>query len=153
MFWKQLFVCVSVCVWRATIPAFAQRDFGRQHKVSFWMTLTEFLSAYLLFKSDQPLYFDIWDVMRHRLVLSYWHSVLWGSSSLIAWLWKVGLICCPETSVTKYQSMLHNIPEERRSRLHCSRSVKSFRVVNTVTLHSGCPGIKSRPWDWLFWGF
>ena len=31
---------------------------------------------------------------------------------------------CPETSVTKYQSALRNIPEERRSRLHRGGSLK-----------------------------
>jgi len=27
---------------------------------------------------------------------------------------KMGLICCPETSVSNYQSTLRNIPEDRR---------------------------------------
>ena len=29
------------------------------------------------------------------------------------------LIGCPKTSVISYQSTLHNIPEDRRSHLHC----------------------------------
>jgi len=61
-------VCVSVCVWTATIPAFVQRDLGKPHKVSFWITLTKFQAAYLLVKStvqsrDQPVYFDNWDIL------------------------------------------------------------------------------------------
>jgi len=57
-----------MCVWRATIPVFVQRDLGRPYKVLFWITLTEFQAAYLLVKSkvqslDQPLYFDNWDIL------------------------------------------------------------------------------------------
>jgi hypothetical protein len=141
---------VCLCVWRPTVPVFAQRDLGRPHEVSFWITLSEFQSAYMLFKSDQPLYFDIWDVTQHRLVVSYWCSHLRGSSILVAWLLKLGLICCPGTSVTNYQSILRNIPEERRSRLSCGRSSKLFIVVTTVTWHSGCPGIKSWPSEYYF---
>ena len=66
MIWKQFCVCgcVCVCVLRA-------EGLGRPHKVSFWITLTEFQAAYLLVKSDQPLYFDNWDVTQHILVVSY----------------------------------------------------------------------------------
>jgi len=37
----------------------------------------------------------------------------------------MGLIGCPETSATSYQSTLRNITEERTSRLHRGGSVKS----------------------------
>jgi hypothetical protein len=37
----------------------------------------------------------------------------------------MGRIGCPETSVNKYQSTPHNIPEERRSHLHRGGSLKS----------------------------
>jgi hypothetical protein len=44
----------------------------------------------------------------------------------------VGLIGCPETSVTMYQSKLHNISEERRSHLlsrnHASRSICTLTI-------------------------
>jgi len=43
----------------------------------------------------------------------------------------MGLLSCPETSVTNWQSVLRNVPEELRSRLHCGRSVKSFGVVKS----------------------
>jgi len=33
--------------------------------------------------------------------------------------------CCPETSVTKYQYTLRNMPEERRPHLHRDRNHKS----------------------------
>jgi hypothetical protein len=37
----------------------------------------------------------------------------------------MGPICCPETSVTNYQSTLRNIPEERICHLHRSGSLES----------------------------
>jgi len=37
----------------------------------------------------------------------------------------MGPIVCAETSVTKYQSALRSIPEERRHNLHCVWSLKS----------------------------
>ena len=36
--------------------------------------------------------------------------------------------CCPETSVTKYQSTLFNIPEERRPHLHSGKRLKLRRL-------------------------
>jgi len=33
---------------------------------------------------------------------------------------------CPETSVTNYQFTLRNIPEQRRSQLHCDERLKPF---------------------------
>jgi len=41
---------------------------------------------------------------------------------------KKGLMCHLETSITNYPSTLCNIPEERRSHLHHSRSLKSYNV-------------------------
>jgi hypothetical protein len=46
-------------------------------------------------------------------------------------------ICCPETSVTKYQSTLHNIPEEQRFCLHSGRSLKSRMYVTPLCLYYG----------------
>jgi len=42
--------------------------------------------------------------------------------------------CCPETSVTKYQYTLSNMPEERRSHFHCDRKLKSnlFDVLEEI---------------------
>lgn len=39
---------------------------------------------------------------------------------------KTGLIGCTKTSVQKYHSLLNNVPEEHRSHLHCSRSMKLY---------------------------
>ena len=36
---------------------------------------------------------------------------------------KYGTIYCPDTSVTKYKSVLHNTPEDWRSPLHCAGSL------------------------------
>jgi len=40
-------------------------------------------------------------------------------SSWIAWPLKMGLIDCPETSVTNYQFAAHNIPEGWRYQIDC----------------------------------
>jgi hypothetical protein len=40
---------------------------------------------------------------------------------------EIGPTICPKKSVN-YQSTLHNIPEERRSHLHCGRSVESCNI-------------------------
>ena len=40
----------------------------------------------------------------------------------------MGLVCYPETSVTKYQFAPHNIPEERRLHLHRAGRPKSRRL-------------------------
>jgi len=39
-------------------------------------------------------------------------SLLWDSWTALCW--KMELICCPEISVTNYQSTTHNIPYERK---------------------------------------
>jgi len=59
-----------------------------------------------------------------------------------AWLLKMGPIsCCPETSVTNYQSTLSNIREERRSHFYGSGSLKSFAFLRikgrTILTHGG----------------
>ena len=46
-------------------------------------------------------------------------------SSWTAWPLKMGLIGHSKRSVTNCQPALHNIPEDQRSRLPCSRSWKS----------------------------
>ena len=50
-------------------------------------------------------------------------SILLGR---LAWPLKMAPIRCPETSVTNYQSTLHNIPEEWRSYLQSGGSLKSL---------------------------
>jgi hypothetical protein len=47
----------------------------------------------------------------------------------------MGLTGCPETLVINYQSMVHNSPEERRSHLHCGRSLKSSRKRGKLILY------------------
>ena len=39
-----------------------------------------------------------------------------------------GQVCCPETSVTNYQSTLRNTPEERRFHLTCDGNLKSSKT-------------------------
>jgi hypothetical protein len=57
-----------------------------------------------------------WDVVWHRLVLCYrlcqstYQLHLWGPWT--TWCLKMGLVVCPEMSVTNCQSTLCNIPEE-----------------------------------------
>ena len=53
-----------------------------------------------------------------------WQSVTNVWKSLLDPALKVGPTGCAETSVTNYQSMLHNIPEERRLHLHRGGSLK-----------------------------
>jgi hypothetical protein len=48
-----------------------------------------------------------------------WNSWPLISSSWTSWPLNMGLIGCPETSAQNYQSMLRNIPEQRRSHLCC----------------------------------
>jgi len=72
------------------------------------------------------------------LVISYQHfeaaycSHLQGSESL-----KVRSIGCPKTSVTNYQTMLCNIPEEQRP--HCSSSTSLLQRLVFTTQASGFP--------------
>jgi hypothetical protein len=46
----------------------------------------------------------------------------------------MGLTQCPEMSVQNYRSVLHNIPEERRSHLHHGGSLKSNMDVDSPLL-------------------
>jgi hypothetical protein len=70
------------------------------------------------------MYFNIlplWDVTQFRLVGSYvcfgttcWSHLQGDNQFGLLDSLKMGLGSCPETLVTNYQSMLHNIPEEGR---------------------------------------
>lgn len=62
-----------------------------------------------------------WDVLQRRFIVTdiTYRIHLEGSSSLRT------PIGCTETSITDYQSMPCNIPEQLRSCLHCGRSLKS----------------------------
>jgi len=42
------------------------------------------------------------------------------------------LMSCSEMFVATYQSVLHNIQEEQRSLLHCSKSLKSCIIAELV---------------------
>jgi hypothetical protein len=82
---------------------------------------TEKDSSYVLEKDPwgirNPSLF--WDVTQRILVVTYrrfgttYQTHLQGSSSPRRCL-KMGLTCCPERSVNKYQCTLRNIQEERR---------------------------------------
>jgi hypothetical protein len=66
-----------------------------------------------------------WDLRSSGMLRS--HRI----SSLTSWLWKMGMIGCPETSVQNYHSTLRNIPEERKSYLHLGGSPKS-RIIHRI---------------------
>ena len=52
---------------------------------------------------------------------------------------KIGQISCSTTSVTKYRNALRNIPEERRSHLHHSRSLKSRKSIWYINFRNLSP--------------
>jgi hypothetical protein len=56
--------------------------------------------------------------------------------SFTSWTLKMGQIGYPETSVQNYYSVLRNIPEEGRSRLHRGGSLKSRKEGNCYRLCS-----------------
>ena len=77
-----------------------------------------------------------WDFTELRAVVSYrrfettYQSHLQGCWT--AWPLKMGPIGCTERSVTRYQSMLHKIPERRISHVHWGISLLSQ---TSTTLH------------------
>jgi hypothetical protein len=66
------------------------------------------------------------------LVLYSLRKIRRVKQSRAAWPLNMGSINCPETSVTNYQSTLHNIPEEQR-RINCGGSLK-LRIKENVYL-------------------
>jgi hypothetical protein len=70
-----------------------------------------------------------WDVLLRILVASYRRfGTTYGSLLERSWTslpLNVRLLVCPEKSVNNYQSMPHNVPEERRSHLRSDGSLKS----------------------------
>jgi hypothetical protein len=46
----------------------------------------------------------------------------------------VGKISCPETSVTKYQSTLRNIPEDRRPHSYIYNSFLNILIIFALTI-------------------
>jgi hypothetical protein len=54
------------------------------------------------------------------------------STSWIALPFKMGLIGCLKMSVWNYHSMMHKIPNERRSNVHRSGSLKSIFLWRTL---------------------
>jgi hypothetical protein len=81
----------------------------------------------------------VWDITQRWVVVHYrrfgstYRSHLQGSrsprrklASWTSWSLKMRTICCLETSVMNYHSTLRNIPEEHRSDLHPSGSLKSY---------------------------
>ena len=63
-------------------------------------------------------------------------------ASLTPWPLKMGPIGCPETSVTDYQSTLHNIPEGRRCHLQWGGSLKSRKKPCPETSGASLPGTR-----------
>ena len=60
------------------------------------------------------------DLTRCRLIISYRRF----RTTCLPHIQVLGPLGCPDTSVTNYETMLSNIPEERRSHLHPGCSLK-----------------------------
>jgi hypothetical protein len=86
-----------------------------------------------------------WDITQRWVVILYrrfgtpYRSIFKGQevfrkSSWTYWPLKMVPIGCTETSVHNYHSTLRNIPEESRSHLHCSGSLKSRKERYSCTL-------------------
>ena len=127
-------------------------------KVKVNWTLLQLLLILLKFKKSPNQISLFWDVIQCRLVVSYlrfrttYWSHLQGSEEcqdhfherltahlnvpsillgvLDPWRWDTYFVL--ETLVTNYQSVLHNMPEERKSHLHRGRSSKSCKSPNVV---------------------
>ena len=59
----------------------------------------------------------------------------------------MGSICCPEMSVTNYQSTLRNIPEDRRLRIHRGESLRSRKLWQKFTVISEECVVSSSRWN------
>jgi hypothetical protein len=89
-----------------------------------------------------PFYF----VTQSRLVVTdvsgqrIWSRFMQSKKVTIisSWSLEPGPICYPETSVTNYQSTLHNIREERRSHLHRDVSIRSINLFLLLLSLSFC---------------
>jgi hypothetical protein len=88
-----------------------------------------------------------WDITQRRVVIVYryfgtaFRSHLQESRSPRR---KIGLICCPETSVNNYHTALHNIAEERTSHVwiyffFCCTALQTGRPAGSI--HDGVIGI------------
>jgi hypothetical protein len=76
-----------------------------------------------------------------------WYFVTGGSGQTICPIFKVqavldlldplkmGSLGCSETSTTDYRYTLFNIPEERKSHLHCVESLKSHKSYSTSNMY------------------
>jgi hypothetical protein len=72
-----------------------------------------------------------------------WQSVTDVWNSLLGPALEVGPTGCAETSLTNYQSTLHNIPEERRPHLRRGGSLKSRKdEVDPVHALKACRGVE-----------
>jgi len=95
--------------------------------------------------SYQLRYSFFWDVSQRRLVTDvsgrHMGPIFKGQEvqesalrsitevyCLAAWPFEMGPIGCPETSMISYQSMLRNIPEERRSYLNLGGRLKFYHL-------------------------
>ena len=115
-----------------------------------WMCLTHVFStlraSFLHLKvpveiSDKLRSLLFWYVTQRRLLASYRFFGTTFRSHLQGW--SSQSIVCTETSVTNYQSMLRNIPEEQSSHLHRDGSLKSRMVIYLFNL------LTRWLWDWL----
>jgi hypothetical protein len=112
---KQLLLFKSFNSWTTTVLTLLH------HVVNIWWI--RYMNCQLSTEYLRSLLF--WDVTQRRLVFS---CLLFGTTYSFFFdslLLKVGPIDCPETSVTEYQSMLSNIPDERGSHLYHGGSLTS----------------------------
>lgn len=84
-----------------------------------------------------------WHIAQRRVVIPPTFrdnlSPSFKGQSEIPWPLKTGSISCSETLVRNYHSALCNIPEERRSQLHCGWSLKSLYLTLLCHLQLGVP--------------
>ena len=75
----------------------------------------------------------LWDTTKCLVVLPSGHfrTTYWShlSAVKISWFLKMGPIGCTKTQVRNYHHMLHNIPQECRSHLLCSRSLELLLLI------------------------
>jgi hypothetical protein len=74
------------------------------------------------------------------------HELVFNSASspITSWPLKTGLISCTKISVTNYQSMLHNIPEQQRPQYF---SILKYHIQYTDLNHRINTNIKIPHWD------
>jgi hypothetical protein len=109
--------------------------------------------------------FDLLGYSRHRLAVGYRScGIILSVPFSTPWPFKMGLICCPETSVTNHQPRQRSIPEGRRHQLlldlitgmhntnFCQKNANQRQILATCTFGgplewgaAGSAGVLSTP--------